>query len=148
MEADSISSVPERTNLIKRRFVIVAAVVVLLLGGVGYFFKDSLGFAKDPENPFLTSQQEEEQIEEDVVTRVGRHFALPSTVPTVAYINDLTIWKDQPFFERAKVGNVLLIYPDDKLIILYDPNVDKIINVAPVNFDPALLKPEVEGNKD
>jgi hypothetical protein len=42
--------------------------------------------------------------------------------------------KNQPFFQQAKNGDQLLVFTKEKLAIIYDPKIHKIINVGPVTF--------------
>lgn len=69
-----------------------------------------------------------------LVDKVSQIILLPADeVPTVATVNDLALLKGQPFFTNAKVGDRVLIYPKAKKAILYNPDSNKIIEVAPVS---------------
>lgn len=71
----------------------------------------------------------------DLVAKVGKLMELPTgEEPTVARITDPTKLANQPFFAKAKKGDQVIIYANAKLAILYDPEVNKILNVAPVNI--------------
>ena len=54
--------------------------------------------------------------------------------PTVATVVDPERLRDQPFFANAKQGDKVLIYTNAKKAILYSPESNKIIEVAPVNI--------------
>ena len=70
-----------------------------------------------------------------VVSRVGQLMVLPENeTPTVATVTDPDKLKDQPFFANTKIGDKVLIYPNAKKAILYDPAQGKILEVAPLNI--------------
>lgn len=57
-----------------------------------------------------------------------------------------TLTPEQPFFEKAKNGNKILIFTNAKLVILYDQYIHKIINVGPLNVvdQPAQISPPTQ----
>lgn len=66
---------------------------------------------------------------------MGRHIVLPEgETPTVGTVTDPEKLKDQAFFEKAKIGYRVIIYTNAKKAILYDPDSDKIVEVAPLNI--------------
>lgn len=70
-----------------------------------------------------------------LVERVGQLIELPAgEEPTVATVADPDRLKTQPFFQRAKLGDRVLIYTNAKKAYLYDPVNHKIIEVAPVTI--------------
>ena len=71
-----------------------------------------------------------------LVSQISKFLILPTDEePTVATVSDPEVLKDQPFFAGAKLGYKVLIYAKAKKAILYDPVVNKIVNVAPINLD-------------
>lgn len=79
-----------------------------------------------------------------VIEKVGKLMRLPGNeTPTVATIVDITKLPAQPFFKDAKNGDQLLIFPVSKTAILYDPNVNQIIQVGPlVNNSTSSQQPQ------
>lgn len=70
-----------------------------------------------------------------LIERVGRLLVLPEgEQPTIATVTDPERLKDQPFFAKAKQGFKVLIFTNSKKAILYDPELDKIVEVAPLNI--------------
>ncbi len=68
-----------------------------------------------------------------LTTQVGKLMELPAgEEPTVATIMDATKLREQPFFAKAKNGDRLLWYSGERLVILYDPAANKIVNVGSV----------------
>ena len=107
-----------------RLIIILGVLLVLAIGSSAYFYKK---LNSDP--------QKEAQAELDKVIRlVGRHMVLPTgETPTMATVSDPEKLRDQPFFTNAKKGDNVLIFVASKKAILYDPELDRIIEVAPVN---------------
>lgn len=71
----------------------------------------------------------------DVVAAAGKLILLPDETPTVATVTDMEPLRGQAFFERAQVGDVVLMYPRAARAILYRPSANLIIEVAPIALD-------------
>lgn len=84
--------------------------------------------------------------------KVGKLIVLPGDeVPTIATVTDPEKLKDQTFFAKAKKGDKVLIFSKAKQAILYDPVINKIITMAPLNIDIPNKNPatfEVETSSD
>lgn len=104
-------------------------IIVIFLTGLNYF----LNYQKNQnlqKNPVLASEVEQEAI----VSKISKLIELPTTEqPTIATISDITKLKGQPFFQNAKNGDIVLIYSKTNEAILYDPTVNKILLIAPIN---------------
>lgn len=109
-------------------FPYVLIVLVILLGlSTGYFYNKSIK-AKNPE---LVAQNEAKAL----ATKVGKLIVLPTDeIPTIATVSDPEALKNQTFFANAKMGDKVLIYTKAKKAVLYDPVLNKIITVAPLNI--------------
>lgn len=106
-------------------------VLLLLIGttAAAYYFWNQLSQVK--ENPQQLAREEVQAL----VSKVGQLMVLPEGEdPTVATVTDPDRLKEQPFFEKAKKGDKVLIYTNAKRAILYDPVAHKIVEVAPVNI--------------
>lgn len=128
---------PETMLAIKKRaskmFVIYffVALTVILLGTTGYFYYQYQKLAKTPAASQINTQEEARKLSAEI----GKLMLLPKDeIPTVATVTDIDKLKDQLFFKNAKNGNKVLIYPNSKLAIVYDPMAKLIVNVGPVNF--------------
>lgn len=107
----------------------VVATVIIAAGGFFYFRSTQL-----PKAPPGSPQQAQEEIKR-LVAEVGKLIQLPTgEEPTVATVTDIDKLKDQPFFQKAKNGDKVLIYTQARKAILYDPTAKKIVDVAPVNI--------------
>lgn len=119
-------------NFLSKQVIAVAVgclVLVVLVGGGFFYFRAQQ--AKTPQNQEKAAQDQVKK----VVAEVGKLMNLPTGEdPTVATVTDITKLKDQPFFQKAKNGDQVLIYANAKKAILYDPNTKKIVDVAPINI--------------
>ena len=90
-------------------------------------------------SPTSGSQGADEVRSNDIVARVSDIYLLPEDeVPTVAAIQDKTKMTDnKAFFLKARNGDYLLIYKKAKIALIYREGDNRLINVAPVNFDAA-----------
>jgi hypothetical protein len=69
--------------------------------------------------------------DQGIINRVGRHIILPSDTPKVIPVTDVVkLKKEQPFFASAQEGDKLLVYKQK--VILYSPTIDKIVEVATI----------------
>lgn len=83
------------------------------------------------QNPTLAAQDEVKQI----VEKVGKLIELPADeAPTVATVSDKEKLKEQVFFSKSKNGDKVLIFTQARKAILYRPDTNKIIEVAPINL--------------
>lgn len=113
----------------RKYFSIIMLVLVVLLAGTSFYF-----YKKSNSNPDAEAQAEVKSL----VSKVGRLMILPEgETPTIATVSDPEALKDQAFFADAKKGDKVLIYSNAQKAILYDPEADKIITIAPLNTDAA-----------
>ena len=112
--------------------MVLAMLAIILAIFTGYLFnKVSSQKILAPESPDVEAKNLE--------AIVGKLIVLPEgETPTVATVSDPNALTNQAFFSSAKKGDRVLIYAKAKKAILYDPVLNKIINVAPLT---------TEGNK-
>ena len=117
----------------EKKTLIIAALVcfiILLLPAI-YFYNQYQKTQKLLKNPILAAQEDAKEL----VSKVGKLIDLPkSEVPTTATVSDKTKLIGQAFFTKAENGDKVLIYASTKRAILYRPSINKLIEVAPVNF--------------
>ena len=107
-------------------FWFVLVVALAASGGAYYFYKQYV--ALKPHKPGEETAM--------IIAAVGRLIVLPANEqPTIATVSDPERLKDQPFFANAKTGDKVLIYALAKKAILYDPEEDKIVEVAPLDLN-------------
>jgi hypothetical protein len=70
-----------------------------------------------------------------ILAKVGTLIQLPAgETPTMATINDAASAKQaQPFLVSAQNGDILIVYPNAAVAILYRPSTNKVIVEGPVN---------------
>ncbi len=114
--------------------IIAAALFVAIIVAI-YFYVQLNQLKKDPK---IVAQKEVVEL----VEKVSKLAVLPADeTPTIATVSDLAALKDQPFFEKAQVGDKVLIYAQAKKAILYSISMNKILDVAPLNIGTTSIKP-------
>lgn len=80
--------------------------------------------------------------DKELVEKVGKLVALPSgEEPTVATVTEREKLAGQPFFASAENGDKVLIYTKARKAILYDPDTNRVLEIAPLNIDEPLALP-------
>lgn len=110
--------------------LLITAVVV-----TGYFYNQNLSsqaeIAKIKVNPQAAGTDDAKKL----IDRVGKLVALPEgEAPTIATVTDIEKLRGQPFFAKARNGDKVLIYTQSKKAYLYDPELNKVLDIAPVNI--------------
>ena len=112
----------------KHILAILVGVVVLSSVTAVYFYSQYSGLVQ---NPNKVAQEEVTTL----VAQVGKLIVLPEgETPTLATVTDPKKLKDQSFFAKAQKGDKVLIYTNAKKAILYNPESNKIVEVAPINI--------------
>ncbi|MBI2064310.1 MAG: hypothetical protein HYT66_01200 [Candidatus Yanofskybacteria bacterium] len=110
------------------RPILIWAIAMAVGLSVFYWY----GYSGPDKNPEETARKEVIQLLADV----SELIVLPSNeIPIVATVNDPVKLTNQPFFTKAKAGDKVLIYPNNRRAILYSPVDKKIIEVAPLNVE-------------
>lgn len=114
----------------------IAAILLVILAMIPslYFFRKYQAAQRQLKDPASFAKDETKKL----VDMVGNLIMLPPDEdPTVATVTEKDRLGNQPFFAQALNGDKLLIYTNAKKAILYRPDTNKIIEVAPVNIGPA-----------
>ena len=107
--------------------MILAVVAVVALGSTFYFYSEYSAL----KNPDKSTQEETAKL----IAQVGKLMVLPEgKTPTAATVSDPKKLQSNPFFAKAKKGDRVLIYAKAKKAILYNPESNKIIEVAPIDI--------------
>lgn len=122
---------------------VLAGVLVILAGSALYFFMQVSAMKQDPE---ALARKEAEEL----VAVVGKLILLPKDeLPTIATVSDPTRLSDQAFFAKAKVGDKVLLYPNARKAYLYDPEANRVLEVAPINLgDTGAVTPTPEPEEE
>ena len=126
-----IHSRSKKIILRKASLTLWLLLTLALLSTSGYFYYQYQKLARSPLAAQVSAQEEAEKL----TMAVGKLMLLPKDeTPTVATVTDIDKIKDQPFFKDAQNDHKVLIYPNTKLAIIYDPKANLIVNVGPINF--------------
>jgi len=111
-------------------FLVLLAVLVVVFGGTTvYFYRQTASLKQDP-------QKVAQETTQALVDKISKLIVLPEgETPTVATVTDPEkLKKEQPFFLHATLGDKVLIYTAARKAYMYNPTLNKIIEVAPVNI--------------
>lgn len=112
-----------------RVIALLVALLVIAIGAGVYFYQKATQVSQEQASAMQLEQ---------TVARVGRLMVLPDgETPTLATVSDPEKLKGQLFFARAQKGDIVLIYSTAKKAILYNPSLDKIVEIAPINAGDA-----------
>ncbi len=122
---------------------VIAVLLVLSLAGNGFLLwqyteqRDELAEAEQTIDLFRSDPESAQQANiEQYIEQVGRVYDLPGDeTPSLATVSDKDALDDQPFFERAENGDVVLIYPEAQLAILFRPATGQLINISSLEID-------------
>lgn len=116
----------------KQKFINIVIILVALIAiGLGAYFYYQLKVIKT--SPETIAKKEAI----DLVSKVSKLYLLPiGEDPTVATVSDPEVLKSQSFFTQSEKGDKVLIYTKAGKAILYRPNIDKIIETAPISNNP------------
>jgi hypothetical protein len=78
----------------------------------------------------------QEETTKSVLEEVKKLYSVPEDEnPTIATVQDIEKLKDQPFFDGAENGDVLIVFEKSSQAILYRPNENKLVKVGPISVD-------------
>jgi hypothetical protein len=115
-----------------RSLVIFIAFGLVLLAAVGVAVYFYLQYQQSQDQLNKSTHSNEQAA---LISEVGKLIDLPTgEQPTVATVSDINKLKSQSFFARARDGDKVLIYTKAQEAILYDPLVNKIVEVGPISL--------------
>ncbi len=77
----------------------------------------------------------------DIKRSVAKHILLPTDEePTLATVTDKKLVKDPFIAQKSENGDQILIYAKNKMVVIYRPNIDKIVAAGDLFADPALTE--------
>lgn len=134
----------------KNLIFILTIIALIGLGAAGYSFFQYQSTQKELKaikQAAGASQSASGDQLSKILVEIGKIMKLPEgEIPTMATISDIAKLKDQPFFQNAKNGDVLLVFNKAGKAILYNPTDKKIVEVAPVNNASTAGSPRPSGS--
>jgi uncharacterized protein YpuA (DUF1002 family) len=118
--------------------VIVLAVLVVVLDGKRRSAEARLNELMVQSGQNVANAEQNKERAREIVTKVKQHFNLPDEdgEPTVAAIVDVEqLRKQNAFYSKAENGDYLIV--TTTRAVLYDPEGDRILDVAPVQLQKA-----------
>jgi LytR cell envelope-related transcriptional attenuator len=113
-----------------------AFLLVVAIGFAVYFF------LQYQSSEFQLKQSSQANEQKQLIEEVGKLIILPKDEqPNIATVSDIGKLKNQPFFANARDGDKVLIYTKAKEAILYDPFVNRIVQVGPISLTQASSTP-------
>jgi hypothetical protein len=124
------------TKVNKHAVILGSLIVGTIVFGTAALFIDTKTVKK--ESPTVKSAQTETQIQEQnqpMIDSVKKQTILPTDEqPVLATVADREKLQNQKFFEQAKNGDQVLMYPKNKKVFLYRPDIDKVVAEAPLDY--------------
>ncbi len=85
----------------------------------------------DPNTAVSKIQQEQNASILDAIAEV---YAVPDNeTPTIATVQDVSKLKDQPFFNGAQNGDILVVFSESSQAVLYRPETKQLVKVGPIS---------------
>lgn len=107
-----------------KKVIAIIVGLIVVAGGAWFGYQQ---YAKSD----TAQKAKSERLVNDTVAAVGRLIKLPEgDNPQVAVVTDLKPLAGQPFFRNASVGDRVIIYPALGRAILYNPQLNKIMEIA------------------
>jgi uncharacterized protein HemX len=70
---------------------------------------------------------------EEVAKKVAAVYDAPKETPSVAKVADKSKLPNEAFFQNAKQGDYVLIYPNAKIALIYRLAENKVVNIGPIS---------------
>jgi len=139
-KSTTVKSTPKKISVRSVLIMIgILGIVMMAVAASIYFYieyRRADALLKDP-----TKAQKHET--EALVAAIGKLMMLPTDEePTVAIVSDREKVQNQQFFRNAANGDQVLMYTKAQKAILYRPSTHMIIEVAPLNIEPASVSAE------
>lgn len=125
----------DQENILLKVLILLFGIIAILLLTKGFMFKQvTESRQQSPQNQVA----QEQKIKNLIISKVGMLMVLPEGDPQIITITDAEKVKKESgstFFQNTQTGDFVLIY--QTTAILYNPRLNKIINVGPVERTPS-----------
>jgi hypothetical protein len=114
----------------KQAGLLIAGAAVIVIGLLLLFLLPSGDIAKDGK---ITEREAQK-----VKTEIAKLINIPQEEPVMALVTNADqLIAEQPFYQGVTNGDILVIYPQARKAILFNPRTNKLVNVGPVNVGEA-----------
>lgn len=114
----------------KQAGLLIAGAAVIVIGLLLLFLLPSGDIAKDGK----ITEREAQKVKAEVAKLIN----LPQEEPVMALVTNADqLIAEQPFYQGVTNGDVLIIYPQARKAVLFNPRTNKLVNVGPVNVGEA-----------
>ena len=121
-------------SFIKKPVGILTILLVVALGGLGYYYEKYNAVTKDPSTIAKEKAEDAKKKTDAVVKKISDLMILSNTDNAVlATITDKSKLAGQKFFDVAENGDELVLFPNMMKAVIYRPSINKIIDVGPFN---------------
>ena len=125
-----------KSNIFPLKKIIPILLVLLFVGAAGYlgldYYKTQRELSEFQDSAEAVAIKEKN----DLLKKVGKIALLPQDEdPTIATVTDAFRLRGQKFFSQAENDDKVIIFPKAQRAILYRPNIDKVIESAPININ-------------
>lgn len=87
-------------------------------------------------NPGETIARLQSESTESILDEVRKLYAIPEDeTPTIATVQDIEKLRDQPFFDGAQNGDILIVFESSSQAILYRSSERRLVRVGPISVD-------------
>ncbi len=116
-------------TIIKKYILPVLIVILIAVTACAIYFYTKA-------NPKTSSETVSQSDDQMILDRVKKLILLPEgEVPTIATVSNLEKLKGQAFFDKAKIGDRVLMYIKAQKAYLYDQVNNRILEVAPISLE-------------
>lgn len=133
----------------KHVMLLVVGAAVIVIGFLVLLMLPSGDIAKDGK---ITEKEAQK-----VKAEIAKLITTPQEEPVMALVTNADqLITEQPFYQGVTNGDVLVIYPQARKAILFNPRTNKLVNVGPVNVgapaatgskEPSVLAPAEKEEK-
>ena len=130
---------------VRNNILIGSAVIVILVAGYSLYRYGSFFSGRSQTAMTQSSMQTGNATVDAILAKLSKHMPLPTndsvTIYTIQDPKSLAV--QQPFFEGASAGDLLIIFPKTGEAIIYSPSKDAIVHIGPITNEstttPAII---------
>lgn len=123
-----------RERTISKKLVILCAVAcIVALTLAGWLFVQN----RDLQRKVGNKSAVHEISNDEIARKVAAVYDAPNEKPSVAQVADKSKLSNEPFFQNAKKGDYVVVYPKAKIALIYRLSDNKVVNIGPISTGQA-----------